>query len=181
MEFLKELFGGQAMTFEQIQSAAEAKGYQVVNAAGGAYVPKSDADNLRGQITTLTGQLGDANNKLEGYDPTWKEKAEQAAQQLNAQKFDFALSQALSKSGARSGAAVRGLLDTSKLQLADDGDIIGLDKQLTALKKDEATAFLFETRETSTGLSHEHGSEGSTDKKEEANAALRAVFSNGGN
>lgn len=177
MEFLKDLFGGQALTYEQLQTAVQGKGFAVVNAAGGAYVPKADADNLRGQVTTLTTQLGDANKKLEGYDPTWKEKAETAANQLKAKQFDFALDKALSKSGARSGAAVRGLLNKDKLQLADDGEILGLDKQINALKQDDATAFLFEEKKkTSTGMSHEGGSEGAPDKKEAANAALRGLF-----
>ncbi len=65
MEFLKELFNGGAMTFDQLSAAVKSKGLSVVNAAGGAYVPKADVDGLNGQITTLTGQLNDANKQLE--------------------------------------------------------------------------------------------------------------------
>ena len=177
MEFLKDLFGGQALTFDQLQTAAQGKGFEVVNAAGGAYVSKADADNLRSQVSTLTVQLGEANKKLEGFDPEWKKKADAATQQLNQQKFDFALEKALSKSGARSGAAVRGLLNRDKLQLADDGEILGLDKQLDALKKAEDTAFLFEEqKKVSTGMSHEGGTEVTQDKKEAANEAFRSIF-----
>ena len=177
MEFLKDLFGGQALTFDQLQTAAQGKGFEVVNAAGGAYVSKADADNLRSQVSTLTGQLGEANKKLEGYDPEGKTKADDAARTLRDQQFDFALEKALSKSGARSGAAVRGLLNREKLQLADDGEILGLDKQLDALKKAEDTAFLFEEqKKVSTGMSHEGGTEGSKDKKEAANEAFRSIF-----
>lgn len=181
MDFLKDLFGGQAMTYDQLSAAAKEKGFEVVNAAGGAYVPKADADNLRGQITTLTGQLGEANKKLTGYDPEWKTKSETQARELQEQRFDFALEKGLAKSGARSAAAVRGLLDRSKLQLADDGEIIGLDKQLANLRKAEDTAFLFDQpKPTRTGLSHEGGNEGTASKKDAANAALRNFF-NGGN
>lgn len=176
MEFLKDVFGGQALTFEQLQTAAKDKGFEIVNAAGGAYVSKADADNLRGQVSTLTSQLGEANKKLEGYDPEWKSKAETEAAKLRNQQFDFALEKTLSKSGARSGAAVRGLLNRDKLQLADDGEILGLDKQLDALRKAEDTAFLFE-KPASTGMSHEGGREVTVDKKEAANAALRECFS----
>lgn len=153
MEFLKELFGDQALTFDQLQTAAQSKGLEIVNAAGGAYVAKADADNLRGQVNTFK-------------------------QELNKQKFEFALEKALSKSGARSGAAVRGLLKCDKLQLTDDGEILGLDKQLDALKKAEDTAFLFEKAETggSTGMSHEGGTEVKLSKKEAANEAIRAAF-----
>lgn len=177
MEFLKDLFAAGALTFDQFQTAAQKAGFEVVNAAGGAYIPKADADNLRGQITTLTGQLGEASQKLEGYDPEWKTKAENDREALEAQKFDFALEKALSGSGARSAKAVRGLLDPSKLTLADDGELIGLEKQLAALKKDESTAFLFtETSKPSTGMTHQGGREGSPSKKDEANAALRSIF-----
>lgn len=61
MEFLRDLFGGGTLTYDQLTAAAREKGYQVVNAAGGAYVPKADADNLQSQVATLTGQLADAN------------------------------------------------------------------------------------------------------------------------
>lgn len=177
MDFLKSLFAPGALTFEQFRDAAQAAGMQLVNAAGGAYVPKADADALRGQITTLTGQLGEANRKLEGFDPEWKTKAENDRRQLEAQRFDFALEKALSGSGARSAKAVRGLLDPSKLTLADDGELIGLDKQLKALKEDENTAFLFaEEAKPSTGMSHQGGREGAPSRKDEANAALRSIF-----
>ena len=38
MDFLKELFGDQALTFDQLSQAAKDKGFEVVNAVGGAYV-----------------------------------------------------------------------------------------------------------------------------------------------
>ena len=44
MEFLKELFNGGALTYDQLAAAVKGKGYEVVNAAQGAYVPKSDID-----------------------------------------------------------------------------------------------------------------------------------------
>ena len=69
MEFLKELFGGGPLTYEQLAQAAKDKGIQAVNAAGGAYVPKGDLDHAQGQVSTLTAQLGEANKTLEGYDP----------------------------------------------------------------------------------------------------------------
>ena len=57
------------------------------------------------------------------------------------------------------------------------GEIIGLDKQLEALKKGEDTAFLFETAPPRrTGMTHQYGGEGAPDKKDMANAALRSLF-----
>lgn len=179
MDFLQTLFASGALSWEQFQNAVKQAGFEIVNAAGGAYVPKVTVDGLNGQITTLTGQLNTANQKLEGYDPNWKQQAEDAKKQLDAQKFEFAIDRALAGCGARSAKAVRGLLDQSKLTLADDGELIGLDKQLEALRKGEDTAFLFEpAKKQSTGMSHQGGGEGSPNLKEEANAALRSLLGN---
>lgn len=171
MEFLEELFpDGQALTYDQLAEAAKEKGFQVVNAAGGAYVPKS-------QVETLSGQLTDANKKLEGYDPTWKEKAEAAQKKLEAQQFEFALEKAVAAAGPRNAKAVMAMLDREKLTFAG-GEIVGLDKQLGELKKGEDTAFLFEEQKPiKTGLSHQNAHEvGGDDKKEAANEALRSFF-----
>ena len=40
MEFLKSLFEKGALTWEQFQQAAKDAKFEVVNAAGGAYVPR---------------------------------------------------------------------------------------------------------------------------------------------
>lgn len=174
MEFLKELFNGGALTYDQLAEAAKGKGLTVVDAS--AYVPKTDADNLQQQINTLTGQLSAANSKLEGYDPEWKDKAEAERKKLEAQTFDFALEKALAGAKARDAIAVKAHLDRDKLTLLE-GEILGLDKQLETLRKDDKTSFLFE-QETPmrTGMSHQGGTEGTPDKKEEANEALRALF-----
>lgn len=176
MEFLKDLFGGQALTYEQLSEAAKGKGLQVVNAADGAYVSKADADNLNGQIATLTTQLGEANKKLEGYDPEWKAKAEAENKKLEGQRNEFLLDKALTGAKAKNATAVKALLDREKLSFAG-GEVIGLDKQLENLRKGDDTSFLFEQAPpTKTGISHQGGSEGTPDKKDEANAALRALL-----
>ena len=44
MEFLKTLFEAGALTWDQFSEAVKKAGFEVVNAAGGAYVPKADLD-----------------------------------------------------------------------------------------------------------------------------------------
>ena len=182
MDFLKELFSGGALTYEQLESAAKGKGFDIVNAAGGAYVPKADVDSLNGQISTLTGQLGDANKKLEGYDPNWKTQAEADRKKLEAMQFDFALEKGIAAAKPRNAKAVAALVDREKLKYAG-GELIGLDKQLEDLKKGEDTAFLFDTDSTTTkvktGMSHQNNGEGAPDKKDAANNALRSFFRGG--
>lgn len=179
MEFLKELFNGGALTYDQLASAVKGKGYSVVNAAGGAYVPKSDIDGLNGQITTLQTQLGEANKKLEGYDPNWKQQAEADRKKLEAMQFDFALEKGVSAANPRNAKAVMALIDRDKLKFAG-GELIGLEKQLDELKKDENTAFLFSPAEKlKTGMSHQNNGDGAPDKKDAANEALRSIFRGG--
>lgn len=132
-------------------------------------------------IQTLRDQLAEANGKLEGYDPEWKAKAEAAENKLAAQQFDFALERAVAEAKPRNAKAVMALLDREKLTFAG-GEVVGLDKQLTALKQGEDTAFLFqtETKPTKTGMSHQGGRDvGGDDKKTEANNALRSAFGHG--
>lgn len=176
MEFLRDLFNGGPLTWEQMAEAAKDRGIQAVDASGGAYVPKADLENVRGQLAMLTAQLGDANKKLEGYDPGWRDKAEAARKELESQQFDFALERALAAARPRNTRALLPFLDREKLSLVGD-EIIGLDKQLEALKKGADTAFLFEAEQPRrTGLSHQYGGEGSPDTKDMANAALRSLF-----
>lgn len=182
MDFLKELFNGGALTYDQLATAAKGKGFDIVNAAGGAYVPKADVDGLNGQISTLTGQLGEANKKLEGYDPNWKTQVEADRKQLEEQQFAFALEKGIAAAKPRNTKAVAALIDRDKLKLAG-GELIGLEKQLEDLKKDNETAFLFQPDVTptkvKTGLSHQNNGEGAPDKKDAANNALRSFFRGG--
>ena len=172
MEFLKELFNGDALTYDQLAAAVKGKGYSLVNAAGGAYVPKD-------QVATLSSQLSDANKKLEGYDPHWKQQAEADRKKLEAMQFNFALEKGVSAANPRNAKAVMALIDRDKLKFAG-GELIGLEKQLDELKKNENTAFLFSPAEKlKTGMSHQNNGDGAPDKKDAANEALRSIFRGG--
>ena len=144
-------------------------------------MPKADMDGLNGQISTLTGQLNDANKKLEGYDPKWKTQAEASRKQLEQMQFDFALEKGIAASKPRNAKAVAALIDREKLKFAG-GELIGLEQQLEALKKGEDTSFLFSEQvepKLKTGLSHQNNGTGTPDKKDAANDALRSIFKGG--
>ena len=59
MEFLKSLFEKGALTWEQFQQAAKDAKFEVVNAAGGAYVPKADLDTKAQELTTANNTIKD--------------------------------------------------------------------------------------------------------------------------
>lgn len=146
MDFLKEVFGNEALTYDQL--AEKLKGSTAIklgNLAGGAYVGMDKYKALETKAEGLEKQLGDANTKLEGYDPEWKTKAEQAAKDAEARvaavQFDTALDTALSAAKAKNPKTVKVLLNMDGLKLSD-GQIIGLKEQLETIQKDND--FLFD-------------------------------------
>lgn len=75
MDFLKDLFGTEALTFEQLKAKVEEKKFNVVNLAEGNYVSKTKFDDrvndlnqqvtdLRGQLTKRDTDIADLNTKL---------------------------------------------------------------------------------------------------------------------
>lgn len=61
MEFLKALFNGGSLTYEQLEAAIKEQKMNVVNLADGGYISKSKYDDkvngLEGQVTDLRGQI----------------------------------------------------------------------------------------------------------------------------
>lgn len=112
--------------------------------------------------------------KLQNDIKTWEKKYSDTL-------LENAINQKLTESKAKNQKAVRALLDMSILKL--DGDkVLGLNEQLETIKKEND--FLFgevqQQQQKNTGMSHQGGTEGGgQDKKEEANAAIRAVFGKG--
>jgi len=119
---------------------------------------KADLAALTTERDGLKKQLEEANAAIEGFKKLdvdaikaaadeWKAKAEQAQKdaeaQLQALKFDHALDQALAGAKAKNIKAVKALLQTDLLKLADDGSISGLKDQLEKIKAEND--FLFES------------------------------------
>jgi Phage minor structural protein GP20 len=102
-------------------------------------------------------QLEEANKQIEGFKgmdvdgikqaaDQWKAQAEQAEKDFTAQvqalKFDHALSDTLAAAKVKNTKAVKALLDREGLKLNEkDGSILGLDKQLEVIK--ESDPYLF--------------------------------------
>lgn len=148
----------------------------------------TDLNDLKQQITTLTterdaarSQLGEANKKLEGYDPDWKTKADQAEQKAKAQvaelQQDFAAQTAAAGVKFFSESAKKAFLadlKDKKLTL-QEGKLLGFDDYLANYKKSDPGAFAPEG-----GLPRmaaaASGQPATPTAHEQANAALRAAF-----
>ena len=119
----------------------------------------ADLERQKQTITTLTTerdaartQLADANKKLEGYDPEWKTKADQASQQAEQQvaemKARFAETRAaagLKFSSESARKAFMADLAAKKLTPQDDGTLLGFDEYLSSYKKNDPGAFAQES------------------------------------
>ena len=84
MEFLKELFGNESLTYEQLAAKVAEKKMKLADLSTGAYVGKDKYETLTADRDGLKQRLEEANGKLEGYDPEWKTKAEQAQTEADA-------------------------------------------------------------------------------------------------
>ena len=110
----------------------------------------TDLERQKQTITTLTTerdaartQLADANKKLEGYDPDWKQKAadaeQKAAAQVSALKADYAAENAAASASAKK--AFLADLKAKGLTLQDDGKLLGFEDFVKDYKTSDPDAF----------------------------------------
>lgn len=143
---------------------------------------KQSIETLTAERDAARSQLADANKKLEGYDPEWKTKAEQAQQQADQKvaemKAGYAATSAASSLKFTSDSAKKAFLadlNAKKLPLQDDGTLLGFDDYVASYKKTDPGAFAPDG-----GLPRVSGSATGTPAtptaKDQANAALRAAF-----
>lgn len=117
-----------------------------------------DIERQKQTITTLTAerdtartQLEDANTKLEGFDPEWKQKAQQAQQQADRQVQDLKSRYAEANAAAglqftSTGARKAFLADLAerKLPVQEDGTLLGFDDYVASYKKTDPSTFVVE-------------------------------------
>lgn len=118
---------------------------------------EQDRDSYKEQADDLQTQLDNAGEQIEKFKKMdvesiqkaaddWKQKAEdakaEADKKIQAMQFDYALSEALTGAKAKNTKAVKALLNIDGLKF-NEGEIIGLDKQLDTLKSEND--YLFES------------------------------------
>ena len=150
---LKSLFEKGALTWEQFQQAAKDAKFEVVNAAGGAYVPKADLDTKAQELTTANNTIKDLRATAKAWDGKDPKKLEDDLKDLQT-RYDTDL--ALTRAHARDPQLTRAALSMDDIKIGADGKITGLDAQVESLKKDKA--WLFE--EDGAGQSGKQGDKG---------------------
>ena len=108
----------------------------------------NEITTLKAEKTTLTEQLSTANSKLEGYDPEWKAKAEQAktdaAAQVAALEKGYALERKASGLKFSSESAKKAFLsdlEAAELPVQED-KVLGFEDFLSKYKESDPSAFL---------------------------------------
>lgn len=174
MDFLKELFNGQALTFEQLQSAVQEKGYKLADLSKGDYVSKNKFDDaikakdneintLNGTIATRDTDLADLNAKLSAAG-TDAEKLSQLStefsslqtkydndvksykEQLKKQAYEFAVKDFANSKNFTSKAAKRDFINSmiAKDLKMDKDIILGAEDFVKAYSVDNEDAFVAE-------------------------------------
>lgn len=147
-EFLK----GLELSDDAIDKIMAEYGKNVEKLKAAQETAKAEIEGLKTQVAEANAQIEEFNGldveAIKAKSEEWKTKYEQAQadaeKKLEQVQFDHALDSALSGAKARNAKAVKALLDMEGLKL-NNGEIIGLDKQLETLKADNG--YLFEGEE----------------------------------
>ena len=136
----------------------------------------NEITTLKAEKTTLTEQLSTANSKLEGYDPEWKAKAEQA--KIAALEKGYALERKASGLKFSSESARKAFLTDAKSQnfAMKDGEILGFDDYVKAFKESDPSAILPDGGMARFSASATGAPGQPANTHEAANAAFRAAF-----
>ena len=181
MEFLKELFGTEALTYDQLAEKVTAKKMKLADLSTGAYVGKEKFEALSVEKEGLATRLSEASTKLEGYDPGWKDKAAQAQTEADrrvaALQREYAVKdQAAALKFSSESARKAFVADLAAKELPmQDGKLLGFDDFVKSYKESDPAAFAVDEKppkvmDTATGVP----AAGSA--KDIANAAIRAAF-----
>ena len=152
------------MTKEQIDAVMKINGDDIENAKA---VSAAEITNLKAENDTLSKQVKDRDKQIdtlkasagdneelkkqiETLQADNKAKDEAHAKELTQLKIDAAVEKALTDGGAKNIKAAKALLDLTDAKLGDDGTVKGLAEQITKLKADEGSKFMFNATEQTT-------------------------------
>lgn len=160
MEFLKETFGTEALTYEQLaEKLKDSKDIKLGNLAGGAYVSKEKFSSLETERDGLKTQLETAATEIKSYKDLDVDGIKQAAtdwetkyntetqtlkDQLAAQGYEFAVQQAVSGVKFSSESAKRAFIAdlTEKKLPMQENKLLGLDDFRKEYETSDPGAFI---------------------------------------
>lgn len=145
-EFLKNM----ELTDEQIDAIMAENGKDVNSLKEQVNSLSAEKDGLQSQLTERDTQLKDFKSKVKDSDELTaeieklqkanKEAKEKYEADLTAQQKSFLVDKALTSAGARNAKAVSSLLDLDSVEVKD-GQLVGLDDQLKALRDSDSYMF----------------------------------------
>lgn len=143
---------------------------------------KGELGTLKAQNEQLTSQLTEANKNLEGYDPEWKTKAEQAEREAQTKiekvKYDMFAEKAVSglKFSSKSARdAFASQLIEKALPIEND-QLLGLNDFVESYKSNDPEAFITEEKPPRFTGSTEGSGKEALKGNEAVNDAFRTLF-----
>lgn len=160
---------------EQVQKIMDIHGADIEKQKSLIYTLTAERDSLKQT-------LAEANTKLEGYDPQWKDKADQAQNEAQAQvekiKRGYLLKEKTAGLKFSSESARRAFLadlEAKNLPIQED-QLLGLDDFVKKYRESDPGAFVSEEKPP-VFSGPTPGPAGAGTAKDQANAAFRAIFS----
>lgn len=101
----------------------------------------ADRDNQLDEIKTKVGDAEALNATIDSLKQANKDKDEAHQNLVNQVKLDYEIKLALNEAGAKNERAVKALIDLDTVKINEDGQLIGLNKQLTNLKSTDDYLF----------------------------------------
>lgn len=173
MDFLKDIFGDKAITFDEFSKAVEAKKMKLADLSGGAYVSKEKLDAKIEELKTVQESLAEKDAALKKWDGVDLEKlkAENQAKtdelnkQLSALKKQNAVETSLLAENIQDLKAIKAYIDFDTVKVDEDGTVTGLKEQVEKLRSEKS--FLFKVqpsgqgdaeppKKVTTGVSHDN-------------------------
>lgn len=145
MDFLKDVFGTEALTYDQLaEKLKDTKDIKVGNLAGGAYVSKekfssleTERDGLKTQLETAAGEIKSYKDldvdgikqKAADWETKYNTDTQNLKEQLEAANYGFAVQQAVSGVKFTSESAKKAFIAdlTAKKLPLQEGKLLGLE------------------------------------------------------
>lgn len=148
MEVLKEIFGKESLSYEQLEAKLAEKKMKLADLSTGDYVGKGKYEEMLAERDNLKARLDEANGKLEGYDPEWQKKAAQAEneakQEMEKLRRGYTIREQVSGIKFSSDAAKRSFISDLESQhpVIQDGKVLGLTDFVEKYKERDPGAIL---------------------------------------